>query len=255
MRKDSSAIGHTGRTESRGLASPIRILIADASRMACQLMATAFEHNPYAVEVTALAVDASELRRAVKETQPDVAVVSTSLKEGRRMGFQAARELWISGSDTKVIMLIDGSTRAMVIEAFRAGARGVVCRDDPFETLCKSIHVVHQGQVWVRTDQLLHLIGYMVQTAPPAIGDINESRLLTKREQGVVRLVSEGLTNREISRQLNLSEHTVRNYLFRIFNKLGTSTRVELALYANNLKQLGGLPEEEKENQGLPLPQ
>jgi DNA-binding NarL/FixJ family response regulator len=55
---------------------------------------------------------------------------------------------------------------------------------------------------------------------------------LTKREQGVVHLVAEGLTNRDISQQLNLSEHTVRNYLFRIFNKVGTSNRLELALYA-----------------------
>jgi DNA-binding NarL/FixJ family response regulator len=56
--------------------------------------------------------------------------------------------------------------------------------------------------------------------------------LLTKREQGVVHLVAEGMTNRDISHELKLSEHTVRNYLFRIFNKVGTSNRLELALYA-----------------------
>ena len=58
--------------------------------------------------------------------------------------------------------------------------------------------------------------------------------LLTKREQSLVQLVAEGRTNRDISRELKLSEHTVRNYLFRIFNKLGTSNRLELALYALN---------------------
>jgi DNA-binding NarL/FixJ family response regulator len=63
--------------------------------------------------------------------------------------------------------------------------------------------------------------------------------LLTKREEGVVHLVAEGLTNRDISHQLNLSEHTVRNYLFRIFNKVGTSNRLELALYA--IDRRGGL--------------
>lgn len=55
--------------------------------------------------------------------------------------------------------------------------------------------------------------------------------LLTKREEGVVHLVAEGLTNRDISQQLNLSEHTVRNYLFRIFNKVGTTNRLELAYF------------------------
>jgi DNA-binding NarL/FixJ family response regulator len=87
------------------------------------------------------------------------------------------------------------------------------------------------------------------------MANVGGSNLLTKREEGVVHLVAEGLTNREISHQLNLSEHTVRNYLFRIFNKLGTSTRVELALYANNLRLLRGISEDEREELASPLPQ
>jgi DNA-binding NarL/FixJ family response regulator len=61
--------------------------------------------------------------------------------------------------------------------------------------------------------------------------DARGLNLLSKRDENVVRLVSEGLTNRQISSDLGLSEHTVRNYLFRIFDKLGVSTRVELVLY------------------------
>lgn len=57
-------------------------------------------------------------------------------------------------------------------------------------------------------------------------------RLLTKREEDVVRLVAEGMQNREIAKELELSEHTVRNYMFHVFEKLGVSSRVELALYA-----------------------
>jgi DNA-binding NarL/FixJ family response regulator len=66
---------------------------------------------------------------------------------------------------------------------------------------------------------------------------VKSPNLLTSREEGVVLLVAEGMTNRDISRQLQLSEHTVRNYLFRIFNKLGTSNRLELALYALQRKR------------------
>ena len=69
-------------------------------------------------------------------------------------------------------------------------------------------------------------------TQPTKSVRLGRPGLLTKREEGVFHLVAEGLTNRDISHQLNLSEHTVRNYLFRIFNKVGTSNRLELALYA-----------------------
>jgi DNA-binding NarL/FixJ family response regulator len=63
---------------------------------------------------------------------------------------------------------------------------------------------------------------------------LSNGRGLSKREEEIARLVAEGMSNRQISQQLTLSEHTIKNYLFRIFEKLGVSTRVELALYALN---------------------
>ena len=76
----------------------------------------------------------------------------------------------------------------------------------------------------------------MIDALGPALQaksiSLRATGLLTKREEGVVHLVAEGMTNRDISQELKLSEHTVRNYLFRIFNKVGTSNRLELALYA-----------------------
>jgi two-component system nitrate/nitrite response regulator NarL len=75
----------------------------------------------------------------------------------------------------------------------------------------------------------------LTESGTPATED-KGVQLLTKREKELVQLVTEGRTNRDISRELGLSEHTVRNYLFRIFNKLGTSNRLELALYAIHQK-------------------
>jgi DNA-binding NarL/FixJ family response regulator len=210
--------------------------------MGCQLMASALEQSPYPIKITALAVDSLEVRNLVEETQPDVAVIGAGLKDGPTMGLRAARELWVSGSKTKVIILIDASVRAIVIQALQAGAHGVICRDEPFETLCKCIDVVRRGQVWINSEQLLYLIDHLVQTSPASTAGVSSSNALTKREESVVHLVAEGMTNREISHQLNLSENTVRNYLFRIFNKLGTSTRLELALYENNRRQVHGIP-------------
>ena len=91
---------------------------------------------------------------------------------------------------------------------------------------------MHQGQIWVRAEELHYLVDALVESISPRILDAKSVALLTKQEQGIVRLVAEGLTNRDIARQMNLSENTVRNYVFRIFEKLGTSNRVELALYA-----------------------
>jgi DNA-binding NarL/FixJ family response regulator len=91
---------------------------------------------------------------------------------------------------------------------------------------------VHKGQVWASSKEL-HFVLEALGTALPAKSiAMRGTSLLTKREEGVVHLVAEGMTNRDISQELKLSEHTVRNYLFRIFNKVGTSNRLELALYA-----------------------
>lgn len=108
----------------------------------------------------------------------------------------------------------------------------MISRDALFETLCECVRTVHQGQIWVRAAELHFLVDAIVESVPPRTLNAKGAPLLTKQENGIVRLVAEGLTNRDIARQLGLSENTVRNYMFRIFDKLGTSNRVELALYA-----------------------
>jgi DNA-binding NarL/FixJ family response regulator len=248
-RKCSLLSGPHDRERVLSAGPAIITLVADVSRMACQLMASAFRQSVYPIEVIALAVDSLEIQRAVEEFEPDVAVISAGLKDGPKMGLKAARELSLSGSKTKTIILTDTSASA-VNEVFRSGARGIIGRDEPFETLCKCIYVVHQGQVWINSSQLVSLIGHLVKTAPASMVSVGGSKLLTKREEGVVGLVAEGLTNRAISHQLQLSEHTVRNYLFRIFNKLGTSNRLELALYVNNQKEQR-LTSEGRDSRGL----
>jgi two-component system nitrate/nitrite response regulator NarL len=134
-------------------------------------------------------------------------------------------------SRTRAIMLLDSRDREPVIDAFRCGARGVVFRDEPIGTLGKSIRSVHRGQVWADSQQLSYLLDALGQISPIRLNGMQHMNLLSKREMDVVCLVAEGMTNREISAKLRLSEHTIRNYLFRIFDKIGVSTRVELVLY------------------------
>jgi DNA-binding NarL/FixJ family response regulator len=210
------------------------VLIADETRMGCQLMATALRRSRYRLTVFDFAVDSAGVLAGLKKNQIDVAVVSARLKDGHDVGFSVTRQVRASHLSTNVIMLLDSAERSAVVAAFEAGARGILSRDEPFEVLCKCIHVVSEGQVWASSRELGFALDALNHTPARSVSTnvSKASNTLTSREEGVVLLVAEGMTNRDISRQLNLSEHTVRNYLFRIFNKLGTSNRLELALYA-----------------------
>jgi len=102
---------------------------------------------------------------------------------------------------------------------------------------------VHQGQVWANSSELRYLLEALRESEPMRLVDSRGEAILSKREQDVVRCVAEGLSNREIASRLKLTEHTVKNYLFRIFDKLGVSSRVEVVLYAFRFrKDLVGSP-------------
>jgi DNA-binding NarL/FixJ family response regulator len=133
------------------------------------------------------------------------------------------------------ILLVESVDRDLVVNAFRSGARGLFCfGESPFRLLCKCIQVVHRGQIWATAQQIDCLIDLVTQVPSLRVVNSNGNTLLTPREEQVVALVAEGLSNREIAQELALSEHTVKKYLFRIFDKLRISTRVELVLYAVN---------------------
>lgn len=218
---------------ANGSSSQISVLVAESCLMNCELMSTALERYKQRIAVVASATDSAELQAAYEQHQPDICIVSAQLKEGANAGFGALRDLIAKFKEARVILLLDSAERTAVVEAFRAGAQGVFSREHPFDILCKSIHRVHEGQVWASNEQIRFLIDALV-APPPPITNAKGTPLLTPREQTLVQLVTEGRSNKDISRELNLSEHTVRNYLFRIFNKLGTSSRLELALYALN---------------------
>lgn len=213
------------------MAEPIKVLVADANAMACQLMVRALQQSCQPLKVVGCASESAEILKGLKENPSDVAIISADLREGPAAGFGVVRQARTSCPHTRIIVLVDSPDRASVVEGFRAGADGVFSRDEPFEKLCKCIHAVCGGQIWADTNQQRFIIEALAKGEPQPIKGANGANLLTKREEELVCLVAEGLANREIAHQLNLTEHTVRNYLFRIFNKLGTSNRLELALY------------------------
>jgi len=230
-------------SKSRGRSGTVKVFIADGSRMSCQLIAAALQKSRYRIRVAGYATDTVGILEGLDSNDADVAVIGARLKEGELAGLHVTRQIR-ARCKTSVITILDSPDPITVVEAFRAGASGVFSRDESFELLCRCIHAVYEGQVWASSKELhfvLDALGAPSQAPTPAPQVTTKPvNLLTKREEGVVHLVAEGLTNRDISRQLNLSEHTVRNYLFRIFNKVGTSTRLELALYAIDRKKADG---------------
>ena len=223
-------------SKSPGYVGTVKVFVADSSQLSCQLIAAALRRDRYRTKVVGFATDAIGIREGLAKNEADVAVIGARLDEEDTAGFSVTRELRASHAKPSVILILDSNRPAMVVEAFRAGASGIFSRDQSSELLGKCIHAVHRGQVWARSQELRYVIEAL--GSPLAAKSICvRGSVLTKREEGVVQLVAEGMTNRDISQELHLSEHTVRNYLFRIFNKVGTSNRLELALYAIDRKE------------------
>lgn len=210
---------------------PVNVFIADASQLICQLIRSALSQRHHHVTVVGSANGSGHAVPLLDELKPDVALISAQLEEGPLEGYRVLDELRSLQSKTRAVMLLHSRERELVIDAFRFGAHGVVFRDEGLETIGKCIHAVHQGQVWANSQHLGYILEALSRSTPAHLWDARGLELLSKRQEEVARLVAEGLTNREVSEQLRLSEHTVRNYLFQIFDKLGVSTRVELVLY------------------------
>lgn len=210
----------------------ISVLIANPDSMARELLMGALKrHRQF--HVVDSATSAHDLLKAVQSKDIDVVLITATLADGPLSGFGALRQIRESSPDVKTVILLNGPERNLVVDAFRAGARGVFAlSSSTFKSLCRCVESVHVGQIWANSSELSEVMEAFAQLAPMRVVNADGMRLLTKREEDVVRLVAEGLQNRDIAKELNLSEHTVKNYLFHIFDKLGVSSRVELVLYA-----------------------
>jgi len=209
---------------------PLRLVIADESAMGCELLRNAFRHFRQQFEVVACDVTSTAVVRFCSGNHVDVALISADLGDGPLMGLKALRELHLSYSALRVVILFDSWQDDLIVDAFRAGAKGVLCRAEPIDHLRKCLLSVCKGQIWANSRQLQMILKALANAAPPRIVNARGLSLLTKRETQLVQLIAEGMPTKEITAKLGISEHTVSNYLFRIYNKIGVSNRLELAL-------------------------
>ena len=209
-----------------------RVFVAESSRMASELIAAALNRSRQRFEVRSCSIGSYQVLRELEKTKPDVTLLSSDLEDGHLTGFKVLYQLRETGSKTPVVMLLDSSDRDLVIDAFRGGARGVFSRKDSIGSLPRCICAVRSGQFWVNNHQLGYLFEMIIRLSPLPVVKSGGIALLTHREQEVTRLVAEGLRNEDIANKLGISEHTTRNYLSHIFEKLGLSSRVELVIYS-----------------------
>src|SRR5271165_643875 len=211
----------------------ISVLIADGDRMSARMIADGLVRGRHDIAVVGVSNSSADTARELEKSQPDIALINTQLEDGLLAGYNVLQSLQALSPKTSAIMLIPDSERDLVVDAFRGGAKGVFCRLQPIKLLPKCIRTVHEGQIWADTQNLAFLLEFLTQLKPlRLIKPGGGMARLTPREAEVVHLLADGLSTRELSQKLTLSEHTIRIYLSSIYDKLGVSSRVELALYA-----------------------
>ena len=213
-------------------AAAMNVLVADSNRMQAQLLTSALRRHPE-FRITSCQMDTVPILQAVASKRPQVALLSLSPPASISDSVMTLRRFHLSHPEIPKVLLVGACDRELTVSAFRSGARGIFAiTDSNLRLLCKCLLRVAGGQIWASTEHLNYLIDLIAEVPSLRVLNASGHPLLTPREEQVVALVAEGLGNRQIAHELNLSEHTIKKYLFRIFEKLGISTRVELVLYA-----------------------
>jgi len=206
----------------------VRVLVADSGSIHSQLLIRALK-STRDFQVSGIALEASALRSHMQSSRVDVVLLAGN----QCLDFSLLRWLRISYPKTAPVLLAESEDRESVVSAFRAGAKGFfLFNQTPFRLLCKCIHCVAQGQIWINGPQMNYVLEALSEVPTLRVVNSHGRFLLTPREEQVVALVADGMSNRGVAGELGLSEHTIKKYLLRIFDKVGISSRVELVLYA-----------------------
>ena len=219
------------RNESASSSPRINVLLADSKQLESQLLAASLRRHGF--EVFCCPSELPPIMEFIEHGGAVVAVISCAAPYSGAPDLAMIRTLHLMHPQIPKVFLMDTENRQLAVQAFRSGARGLFCLgNSSFQLFCECIERVHRGEIFATNQQLSYLLDSVCQSLCMRVVSATGKILLTSREGQVVALVTAGLSNRNVANELGLSEHTVKKYLFRIFEKLGISSRVELVLYA-----------------------
>jgi len=212
------------------LQDEIRILIADDHSIFRDGVRKLLEAEG-GFNVIGEATTGEEALKLVAELRPDVLLLDISMP--RLSGLDVLRRLTKQAGPLHTILLTASIEKSEIIEALLLGAHGIVPKQSASKMLFKSIRTVMAGEFWVSRDMMADLVETL--RGPSGSGVPGSKTLgLTRRELDVIAAVAEGQVNKDIAQNFHISEYTVKHHLTRIFDKLGVSNRVELAMFAVN---------------------
>ena len=205
------------------------VLLAERDVLGAELLSGALKRSQSYFEVVSQCLTSAEAIRHANDLNPKLALVSIQLKDGETAGYSVLAHLRDHLPATRGVALMHESKREFSLEAFRQGARGVISRGDAFRLIAKCLRKVDEGEIWANSDQIAYVFDALKREAQAIRRPSPALERLTPRERDVVLHVSEGMRNVEIGEKLGVSEHTVRNYIMKIYDKLGVSNRVQLS--------------------------
>jgi DNA-binding NarL/FixJ family response regulator len=218
----------------------IRIVVADDHPIfrdgLCKLLALEEDF-----EVVAQAEDGRQVLDVLQKHEPDILLLD--LKMPGLDGLGTLQRLQNAKNKTRVIVLTASDDKQEFVQAMKLGTCGIVLKQTATELLIKSIRKVHAGEIWLDSHTTAAVIRQFVANDEAPSAPVSpttrerERSPLSQREREIVALVAQGFKNKEMAEKMFISEQTVKNHLHNIFDKLGVSDRLELALYAihNNL--------------------
>jgi two-component system, NarL family, nitrate/nitrite response regulator NarL len=174
------------------------------------------------------ASNGAECIKMLGKLKPDILLLDLRMPDTD--GFAVLEQVNFDTIPTRVIVLTAAEDDSDVVRAMRLGARGILLKESAIDLLVKSIYRVHAGEIWLDSHMTAEVINTF--TASSKSGARSEKRLLSDREMQIVQLVTQGFQNKEIGKELFISENTVKNHLHNIFDKIGVSDRLEMMLYA-----------------------
>jgi DNA-binding NarL/FixJ family response regulator len=210
---------------------PIRILIADDHPVYRQGLIAVFR-DKLEYSIVGEASDGHQVLALIKSLHPDVLLLDLVMPG--LSGLETLRELSNAVKPVRTILLTAAVAKEQIAQALQLGARGIVLKDAPTDVLFKSVQSVQGGRFWVGQSQVNDLLDALRPYVTPPDEHAKKQFGLTSREMDVVGAVVSGFTNRDIAGKFSISEQTVKHHLRNIFDKLGVSNRLELALFAIN---------------------